>query len=185
MADIFQINIYETGLLDSRNIAMATDFNSSSFHQRDQRAEGSGYFDGADISRQKAEVSSSKRDFHVNNIIATHLWDRLCHFQADKHLISRLFRMVFFNLTHMGYRNAIYEHVTDPVHTPHHIFHSGLYRTPEKVQLPPIDRREGLPEASILPMNQTAAYGPGPVGSHVEYMRQRTKHMRNPAGGFY
>ena len=93
--------------------------------------------------------------------------------------------MAFFNLTHLGYRNAIYEHVRDPVHTPHHIFHSGLYRTPEKVMLPPINRSEGLPEASLLPMNQTAAYGPGPVGSHVEYMRQRTKHMRNPAGGFH
>ncbi|KAI0233493.1 hypothetical protein LSAT2_016245 [Lamellibrachia satsuma] len=89
--------------------------------------------------------------------------------------------MAFFNLTHLGYRNAIYEHVKDPVDTPHHIYHSGLYRTPEQIRLPPINRKEGLPEASLLPTDQTSGFGPGPAGSHEEYMRQRTKHIRNPA----
>ena len=92
--------------------------------------------------------------------------------------------MAFFNLTHLGYRNAIYEHVKDPVDTPHHIYHSGLYRTPEQIRLPPINRKEGLPEASLLPTDQTSGFGPGPAGSHEEYMRQRTKHIRNPAGTF-
>ena len=89
--------------------------------------------------------------------------------------------MAFFGLTQLGYQDTIREHVKDPGLTPQHIFRSGIYRQEPKVRLPPIHKAD-LPEASIVPIDQVSGYGAGPVGSHVEFSRQRTKHIRNPNG---
>jgi len=92
--------------------------------------------------------------------------------------------MAFFGLTHLGYQDAIREHMRDPPKTPQHVFRSGLYRDPAKAKLflPPIVDSADKPRASIVPTDQLAGYGPGHQGSHVEYTRLRTKHIRNPIG---
>ena len=89
--------------------------------------------------------------------------------------------MAFFGLTQLGYQDTIREHVRDPGLTPQHIFRSGKYRTEPKIRLPPINKAD-LPEASIVPIDQLSGYGPGPLGSHVEFTRLRTKHVRTPKG---
>ena len=92
--------------------------------------------------------------------------------------------MAFFGLTQLGYQDTIRAHVKEPQLSPQYIYRSGMYRDPNKVHLPPIDRRD-LPEPSIVPIDQVSGYGPGPLGSHVEHTRMRTKHIRNPQGMQY
>ena len=91
--------------------------------------------------------------------------------------------MALFGLTKLGYQNTVREHMNVTEHTPQFVFHSGLYRTPDKIQLPPVDGKE-LPYPSIIPTDQMSAYGPGNRGSYDEYMRQRSKHIRNPKGAY-
>lgn len=91
--------------------------------------------------------------------------------------------MAFFGLTQLGYQDDIREHMRNPPRTPQHVYRSGLYRdsSKSKINLPPIETTD-KPRASIVPTDQMSGYGPGHQGSHVEYTRLRTKHIRNPTG---
>ncbi|KAJ8307054.1 hypothetical protein KUTeg_015138 [Tegillarca granosa] len=82
--------------------------------------------------------------------------------------------MSFFGLTQLGYQNTIREGSArakaDPERSKTQL---GF------VALPPLTDKNP-PKRSIVPIDQVSGYGPGPVGSHVEYTRMRTKHIRGP-----
>ena len=84
--------------------------------------------------------------------------------------------MSFFGLTQLGHQDPIREHVRDPGFSPQDLYRSGQYRDPEVPKLPPI--KTDLPRPSIVPTDQLSSYGPGAQGSHVEFSRQRAKHIR-------
>ena len=85
--------------------------------------------------------------------------------------------MAFFGLTQIGYQDTIREHVRHPEFSPQHLYRSGEYRTPESAKfLPPI--KNGISMPLIIPTDQLSSYGPGAQGSHIEFTRQRTKHIR-------
>lgn len=88
--------------------------------------------------------------------------------------------MAFFGLTQLGYQDAIREHMRDPPKTPQHTYRSGEYRNASnKVNLPPIENKKPA-QASVIPTDQLSGYGAGHQGSHVEFVRLRKKHIRNP-----
>lgn len=84
--------------------------------------------------------------------------------------------MSFFGLTQLGYQNTIREGSArakaDPERSKTQL---GF------VALPPLTDKNP-PRRSIVPIDQVSGYGPGPVGSHVEHTRMRTKHIRIPKG---
>lgn len=86
--------------------------------------------------------------------------------------------MSFFGISQLGYQNTLREATIqakmDPVRSKTQI---GF------VALPPLAERNP-PRRSIVPIDQVSGYGPGPQGSHVEYTRMRTKHIRSPKGSF-
>ena len=86
--------------------------------------------------------------------------------------------MSFFGLTQLGYQNSIREGSARAKR--------DLQRSQTQigfVALPPLQDKNP-PRPSIVPINQVSSYGPGPQGSHVEYTRMRTKHIRNPEGNY-
>lgn len=88
--------------------------------------------------------------------------------------------MSFFGISQLGYQNTLREGTIqakmDPVRSKTQI---GF------VALPPLAEKNP-PRRSIVPIDQVSGYGPGPQGSHVEYTRMRTKHIRSPKGsGFF
>lgn len=86
--------------------------------------------------------------------------------------------MSFFGISQLGYQNTLREATIqakmDPVRSKTQI---GF------VALPPLAEKNP-PRRSIVPIDQVSGYGPGPQGSHVEYTRMRTKHIRSPKGSF-
>ena len=92
--------------------------------------------------------------------------------------------MAFFNLTQLGYQDTIREHVRHPDFSPQHLYRSGEYRNPDAVKFPPIQNKADLPRPDIVPTDQISAYGPGAQASHVEFTRQRTKHIRCNKGNW-
>lgn len=87
--------------------------------------------------------------------------------------------MSFFGLTQLGYQNTIREGSArakaDPERSKTQL---GF------VALPPLTDKNP-PRRSIVPIDQVSGYGPGPVGSHVEHTRMRTKHVRIPKGKYF
>ena len=89
--------------------------------------------------------------------------------------------MAFFGITQLGYQNTIREHTKEPMITPQHVFHSGMYRDPSwETKLPPIEKSKERP--SVVPVDQVSGYGAGPQGSHTEFTRMKTKNIRGPKG---
>lgn len=86
--------------------------------------------------------------------------------------------MSFFGISQLGYQNTLREATIqakmDPVRSKTQI---GF------VALPPLAEKNP-PRRSIVPIDQVSGYGPGPQGSHVEYTRMRTKHIRSPKEPF-
>lgn len=80
--------------------------------------------------------------------------------------------MAFFGLTQLGYQHTIRESSAkakrDPLRSKTQL---GFIALPPLVDKNP-------PNPSIVPVDQLSGYGPGPQGSHVEFTRMRTKHIR-------
>lgn len=83
--------------------------------------------------------------------------------------------MSFFGITQLGFQNYTREYSTlakeEPVRGSRQLGFQAL---------PPL-KDKNPPARSIVPINQTSAYGPGHEGSYVELTRMRTKHTRKPA----